>query len=176
MARQLRDTARAGAVRKRRSFVGFLETHPDAFARSCVRPRHGSAAGGSRRRALLLRHHKKLGIWVQRAATPTATRTCSACAPRSRRGSGLRISNPSRRYLRRRTSTNPRAGAEPAHMPGTCAMRSGDGQRAIPRQRRIARPGWIDVPELETVTREESMLRLARKWRAGFPRAARGRD
>ena len=181
LARQLRDyrirwPGEAAVVAR---FLDFLAAHPDAFARSlAVGHVTGSAwlvdRAGAR---VLLTHHKKLGIWVQLGGHADGDADVFRVARReAEEESGLpELAAVSDRIFDVDVHRIPARGAEPEHLhwdvryafraPGGEAFRVSDESHEL---------AWIDVRALETVTREESMLRMARKWAAGFPEAGPG--
>ena len=160
-----------------RRFVDFLETHPDAFARSLACGHVTGSAwlvdrAGAR---VLLTHHKKLGIWVQLGGHADGDADVFRVARReAEEESGLADLAPvAADIFDVDVHEIPARGAEPAHLhwdvryafraTGREAFRVSDESHAL---------AWIDVAALETVTREESMLRMARKWRAAPPGGA----
>lgn len=183
LARQLREygarwPAEAGVVRR---FVEFLAAYPDAFARTLACGHVTGSAwlvdrAGER---VLLTHHKKLGIWVQLGGhadgDPDAFRVARREAEEE---SGLADLAPvAPDVFDVDVHEIPARGAEPAHLhwdvryafraTGSEIFRISDESHDL---------AWIEIAALETVTREESMLRMARKWRAGFPHARAAAD
>lgn len=182
LARQLREygarwPAEAETVRR---FVEFLSAQPDAFERSlAIGHVTGSAwlvdRAGTR---VLLTHHKKLGIWVQLGGHADGDADVFRVARReAEEESGLTdIAPVATEIFDVDVHEIPARGAELAHLhwdvryafraTGGAAFRVSDESHAL---------AWIDIAALETVTREESMLRMARKWRRGFPEVGAAR-
>ena len=183
LVRQLREygarwPAEAETVRR---FIEFLATHPDAFARSLACGHVTGSAwlvdrAGAR---VLLTHHKKLGIWVQLGGHADGDADAFRVARReAEEESGLTDLEPvAPEIFDVDVHEIPARGAEPAHLhwdvrhafraTGSEAFRVSDESHAL---------AWIEIAALESVTREESMLRMARKWRAGFPAARAGAE
>ena len=176
LARQLREygarwPAEAETVRR---FVEFLASQPDAFERSlAIGHVTGSAwlvdRAGTR---VLLTHHKKLGIWVQLGGHADGDADAFRVARReAEEESGLADLEPvAPEIFDIDVHRIPARGAEPEHLHWDVryAFRA-TGSEAFCVSDESHELAWIEVGALETVTREESMLRMARKWRQGFP-------
>lgn len=183
LARELRDygtrwPAEAETVRR---FIEFLASQPDAFERSlAIGHVTGSAwlvdRAGAR---VLLTHHKKLGIWVQLGGHADGDADVFRVARHeAEEESGLAgIAPVAPDVFDLDVHEIPARGAEPEHLHWDVryAFRAtaGEAFRVSDESHALA---WIEIAALETVTREESMLRMARKWRRGFPRAAADRS
>ena len=157
-------------------FIAFLAAHPDGFEReSKIGHVTGSAwvvdRAGTR---VLLTHHKKLDMWVQLGGHADGDADVFRVALReAEEESGLDSLVPvSRRIFDVDVHRIPARREEPEHLHWDIryAFRTEGGEtyRVSGESRDLA---WIEIAALETVTREESMLRMARKWLAGFPEA-----
>ena len=152
-------------------FIGFLAAHPDGFARERAAGHvTGSAWVVDRAGArVLLTHHRKLGIWVQLGGHADGDSDVFRVALReAEEESGLPGLAPvSRQLFDVDVHRIPARGAEPAHLHWDLryAFRAEGGEdfRVGGESHELR---WIDIRSLETVTREESMLRMARKWLA----------
>ena len=183
LVRQLREygarwPAEAETVRR---FIEFLATHPDAFARSLACGHVTGSAwlvdrAGAR---VLLTHHKKLGIWVQLGGHADGDADAFRVARReAEEESGLAdIEAVAPEIFDVDVHEIPARGAEPAHLHWDVrhAFRA-TGRETFRVSDESHDLAWIEIAALETVTREESMLRMARKWRAGFPRGSAAAD
>lgn len=170
--RQLREygarwPAEAETVRR---FVEFLSSHPDGFERSlAVGHVTGSAWVVNRAGThVLLTHHKKLGIWVQLGGHADGDEDVFRVALReAEEESGLTGLVSARDGIFdvdvHRIPAS-RAGPEHLHWDVRFAFRAAGGEayRVSDESHDLA---WIEIGALESVTREESMHRMARKWR-----------
>lgn len=155
-------------------FVDFVVSHPDAFERELeIGHVTGSAwvvdRAGTR---VLLTHHKKLNIWVQLGGHADGDADVFRVALReAEEESGLKsLEAVSRRIFDVDVHRIPARGDVPAHFHWDVryAFRAaGDETYRVSGESHDLR--WIEIRSLETVTAEESMLRMARKWLAGFP-------
>ena len=155
-----------------RRFRRFVERQPRCFDRDCWDDGHvtGSAAVlNADASAMLLTRHAKLGKWLQLGGHADGETDPLAVACREAgEESGLAVAPLSADAIDVDIHGIPRRGVEPAHLhydvrfvlqaaPGpVVANHESTALRWVP---------WADVP---TVTREESILRLAAKARASL--------
>ena len=158
-------------------FIAFLAAHPDAFARE-LQIGHVTGSAWVVNRAgthVLLTHHKKLNLWVQLGGHADGDADVFRVARReAEEESGLESLVPvSRRIFDVDVHEIPARGETPAHLhwdvryafraAGSEAYRVSDESHDL---------AWIEIKTIDSVTREESMLRMARKWRDGQGMAA----
>ena len=150
-------------------FEAFVDTHPDCFERTC-RPGHitGSAwlvdAAGER---VLLTHHRKLGRWLQFGGHSDGDPDPLAVALReAREESGLEVRALDEAVFDLDVHRIPARGDEPAHrhydvrflvVARSDRFRKNDESHALE---------WVRAGEIRSLTGEESVLRMARKWEA----------
>ena len=150
-------------------FEAFVDTHPDCFERTC-RPGHvtGSAwlvdAAGER---VLLTHHRKLGRWLQLGGHSDGDPDPLAVALReAREESGLAVRVLDEAIFDVDVHRIPARGSEPAHrhydvrfllVAESHRFRKNDESHALE---------WVPVGAIRSLTGEESVLRMARKWEA----------
>ena len=156
----------AATARRFRDFVG---RHDRCFERTCV-PGHvtGSAwivdGSGSR---VLLTHHRKLGRWLQPGGHSDGEPDGLAVALReAREETGLELSAWSEAPMDIDIHEIPALGGEPAHrhydLRYALAART-HAYRVSSESHDLA---WVGLDALEDYTREDSVLRLRRKWLA----------
>lgn len=173
--RQLRDyqarwPAESGTVER---FIGFLAARPDAFERR-LRAGHVTGSAWLVNRAgthVLLTHHRKLDMWIQLGGHADGDADVFRVARREvEEESGLTGLEPvSQRIFDIDVHRIPARGDFPAHLHWDIryAFRAAAGEdyRVGEESRDLA---WVEIRNLDSVTREESMLRMARKWLARF--------
>ena len=150
-------------------FIDFLVSHPDAFERElAIGHVTGSAwvvdAAGTR---VLLTHHKKLGLWVQLGGHADGDTDVFRVARReAEEESGLTSLEPAGDGIFdvdvHRIPARP---GEPEHFHWDIRyafQAAGNESYRVSDESHDLR--WIEIGSLESVTREESMLRMARKW------------
>jgi 8-oxo-dGTP pyrophosphatase MutT (NUDIX family) len=153
----------------------LLLTEPRCFERDCWRGHVTGSAWlvdrtGTR---VLLTHHRKLGRWLQLGGHSDGDRDPLRVACReAEEESGLRVMPISTDLFDLDIHRIPARGAEPTHLHfdlryalrvvGSDRYISGDESHAL---------AWVAIAELDRVTREISMLRMAQKWtiRNGSP-------
>lgn len=188
--RMRRDVSREDVIRQLRDyrarwenesdvvdrFIAFIAAHPDGFERE-LKIGHVTGSAWVVDRAgthVLLTHHKKLDMWVQLGGHADGDADVFRVALReAEEESGLDALVPvSRRIFDVDVHRIPARREEPEHFHWDVryAFRAlgGETYRVSGESHDLA---WIEIAALETVTREESMLRMARKWLAGFPEA-----
>ena len=158
-------------------FLAFLAAHPDGFERE-LKIGHvtGSAwvvdRAGTR---VLLTHHKKLDMWVQLGGHADGDSDVFRVALReAEEESGLDSLSPvSRRIFDVDVHRIPARGEMPEHLHWDIryAFRA-TGSEAYRVSGESHDLRWIEIESLGSVTQEESMLRMARKWRDGQGMAA----
>ena len=157
-------------------FIAFIAAHPDGFERE-LKIGHVTGSAWVVDRAgthVLLTHHKKLDMWVQLGGHADGDADVFRVALReAEEESGLDALVPvSRRIFDVDVHRIPARREEPEHFHWDVryAFRAlgGETYRVSGESHDLA---WIEIAALETVTREESMWRMARKWLAGFPEA-----
>lgn len=153
-------------------FIEFVGRHPDCFERRLAAGHvTGSAwvvnGAGTH---VLLTHHKKLNLWVQLGGHADGDPDVFRVARReAEEESGLEGLEPvGGRLFDIDIHRIPARGDEPEHLHWDLryAFRAAEGEayRVSDESHALA---WIAIAEIEAVTREESMLRMARKWIAG---------
>lgn len=153
-------------------FIDFIARHPDGFERHlAVGHVTGSAWVVNRAGThVLLTHHRKLNLWVQLGGHADGDSNVFRVARReAEEESGLAGLVPAGpRFFDIDVHRIPARGDEPEHLHWDLryAFRAAGGEtfRVSDESHALA---WIGIAELESVTREESMLRMARKWLAG---------
>lgn len=160
-----RNPGEAGTVER---FVSLLEGHPRCFRRDCWAGHiTGSAwlvdAAG---RDVLLTHHRKLGIWVQLGGHSDGDPDTSCVARReAEEESGLRVERLAPEIFDLDIHAIPARKADPEHLHFDVryafVTRSGRDYRVSDESHDLA---WVPVHRLHEYSREESMLRMARKW------------
>ena len=150
-------------------FDAFVATHEDCFHRSC-RPGHvtGSAwvvdPSGLR---VLLTHHRKLGRWLQLGGHCDGDPDTLAVALReAREESGLAVRALDGDIFDLDVHLIPARFREPAHRHFDVRhLVTVDGDRfRVSDESHALR--WVPVAAVHELTGEESILRMARKWRA----------
>ena len=150
-------------------FIEFLAGNPNAFERS-LQTGHitGSAwlvdATGHH---VLLTHHKKLNKWIQLGGHADGDGDVLAVAMReAREESGLRSIEPvSLQIFDVDVHQIPARPTEPKHLHWDVryALRSTDTEPpSLSDESHKLR--WVEIAELNRITQEESMLRMAAKW------------
>lgn len=150
-------------------FIDFVSSHPDCFERG-LRIGHvtGSAwvvnPAGTH---VLLTHHKKLDMWVQLGGHADGDSDVFRVARReAEEESGLEAVAPvSNRIFDVDVHRIPAREDEPEHFHWDIryALRAvGNETYAVSDESHDLR--WIEIQSLASVTQEESMLRMARKW------------
>ncbi len=150
-------------------FIEFLSNHPDAFERSLpIGHVTGSAwlvnRAGSH---VLLTHHKKLNIWVQLGGHADGDSDVLRVALReAKEESGLHAMElVMPQIFDIDVHLIPARQAEPSHYHWDVryAFRVVGGESFTPTEE-SHELRWIEIARLDSVTHEESMLRMARKW------------
>ncbi len=151
-------------------FIDFVAAHPDCFERH-LRIGHVTGSAWVVNRAgthVLLTHHKKLGMWVQLGGHADGDADVFRVARReAEEESGLEGLVPvDGRIFDVDVHRIPGRGEVPEHLhwdiryafraTGSEMYRVGDESHDL---------AWVDIPSMKSVTEEESMLRMAAKWR-----------
>lgn len=179
LIRQLRDyrtrwPGESGTVDR---FIDFVAAHADCFERQlAVGHITGSAWVVNRAGTnVLLTHHKKLNLWVQLGGhadgDPDVFRVAQREAEEESGLSGLVAVDG--RLFDIDVHRIPARGDVPEHLHWDLryAFRATGGEDfVVSAESHDLR--WVDIRQLEAYTQEESMQRMARKWRdgAGTPR------
>lgn len=159
-------------------FMDFVASYPDCFERHLQAGHVTGSAWLVDRSSIrvLLTHHKKLDMWVQLGGHADGDSDVFRVAWReAAEESGLEGIVPvSRQIFDLDVHRIPARGAEPEHFHWDVryAFRAmaGEAYRVSDESHAL---GWIEINALRSVTQEESMLRMARKWRAGSPAPGR---
>ena len=148
-------------------FDAFVDSHPDCFHRSC-RVGHitGSAwvvdRSGER---VLLAHHAKLGRWLQPGGHSDGDPDTRAVALReAREESGLDVRALDDAIFDIDVHRIPARGREPAHLHFDVrflVQAKHDRFRVSDESHALA---WVPAVGVDSVTDEESVLRMVRKW------------
>lgn len=158
-----------GEFRIASRFVEFLAGNPDCFERS-LQTGHvtGSAwlvdASGLH---VLLTHHKKLGMWIQLGGHADGDGDILRVAMReAREESGMDSIEPvSPRIFDIDVHRIPARPDEPEHLHWDVryALRATGGKECTPSDE-SHELRWVEIANLNRLTQEESMLRMAVKW------------
>ena len=153
-------------------FIGFVSAHPDCFERS-LESGHVTGSAWVVDRAgirVLLTHHRKLGLWVQLGGHADGDADVFRVALReAEEESGLTDLEPvGTEIFDVDVHEIPARGELPAHLHWDLryAFRA-SGSEAYRVSDESLDLAWIEIGALRSVTREESMLRMARKWLEG---------
>ena len=148
-------------------FERFIDAHPDCFQRSC-RVGHitGSAwlvdAAGER---VLLTHHRKLGRWLQLGGHSDGDPDSLAVALReAREESGLEVRALDDTIFDLDVHRIPARDDEPAHLHYDVrflVVAEGERFRKTDESHALE---WVPAGAIRSLTGEESVLRMARKW------------
>ena len=152
-------------------FIEFVSANPDCFERGLPSGHVTGSAWVVDRTGdrVLLTHHKKLDMWVQLGGHADGDADVFRVARReAEEESGLAGLEPvSARIFDIDVHRIPARGNEPEHFHWDIryAFRAAAGEsfRVSAESHDLA---WIDFRDLRSVTTEESMLRMARKWLA----------
>jgi 8-oxo-dGTP pyrophosphatase MutT (NUDIX family) len=155
-------------------FVDFVSSNPDCFERR-LQIGHVTGSAWVVNRAgthVLLTHHKKLNLWVQLGGHADGDADVFRVARReAEEESGLAGLVPvSERIFDVDVHRIPASRDTPEHFHWDIryALRA-TGSEAYAVSEESHALGWIEIQSLQSVTREESMLRMAAKWQAEFP-------
>jgi 8-oxo-dGTP pyrophosphatase MutT (NUDIX family) len=151
-------------------FVRFVEAHPDCLLRACV-PGHVTASAwivDAAHERFLLTHHRKLNRWLQLGGhVDGEPRVALAALREAQEESGMEhFALPAGELepIDLDIHPIPAHGREPAHFHYDVrfVLVAGAGQelRASEESHELR---WFPVAEMESVTAEESVARLARK-------------
>ncbi|HAL91546.1 MAG TPA: NUDIX hydrolase [Verrucomicrobia bacterium] len=151
-------------------FIDFVSSHSDCFERQ-LQMGHVTGSAWVVNRAgthVLLTHHKKLNLWVQLGGHADGDSDVFRVARReAEEESGLQGLVPAWEGLFdvdvHRIPAS-REGPEHFHWDARYAFRA-TGSEAYRVGEESHDLAWIGIESLESVTKEESMLRMARKWR-----------
>ncbi len=150
-------------------FEAFVDAHPDCFERSC-RPGHitGSAwlvdAVGER---VLLTHHRKLGRWLQLGGHSDGDPDPLAVALReAREESGLAVRALDHAIFDLDVHRIPARGGEPAHRHYDVRFLVVAESERFRKNHESHALEWVAADAIRSLSEEESVLRMARKWEA----------
>jgi len=152
-------------------FIDFIESEPDCFRRELLCGHLTGSAWILNRTGdhVLLTHHRKLDIWVQPGGHCDGNPNILETALReAREESGLDPLEPIfEEIFDLDVHPIPARGAEPAHFHWDVrfALRhDGEGHYEVsPESHDLA---WVPLDRLTDFSRDESVLRMARKWEA----------
>lgn len=151
-------------------FIDFVAGNPQCFERSLASGHVTGSAWlvdrGARR--VLLTHHRKLGRWLQLGGhSDGVPDPLEVAISEAREESGLDVAPLSPEIFDLDVHEIPARSNEPAHLHfdvrfalevrGSEAFRVGEESLDL---------AWVPIDGLDRYTREESVLRMARKWRA----------
>ena len=150
-------------------FIEFLSTNPDCFERSL----HAGHVTGSAwlvdasGRHVLLTHHKKLNMWIQLGGHADGDGDILRVALReAREESGLNSIEPVSPKLFdidvHQIPARPNE-SEHLHWDIRYALRATGKEKCIPTDE-SHELRWVEIANLNCLTQEESMLRMAVKW------------
>lgn len=151
-------------------FRDFVSDHERCFERDCWA---GHVTGSAwlvspDRTSVLLTHHRKLDIWVQLGGHSDGDADTLAVARREgEEESGLQTTLLADRIFDIDIHEIPARKTDPAHFHFDVRfafVASSEDYQVSPESKDLS---WVPVDQLQAFTREESMLRMARKWRHG---------
>jgi 8-oxo-dGTP pyrophosphatase MutT (NUDIX family) len=153
-------------------FIDFVSSQPDCYKRE-LQIGHVTGSAWVVNRAgthVLLTHHKKLNLWVQLGGHADGDADVFRVARReAEEESGLdRLEPVSEQLFDIDVHQIPARGNEPAHLHWDLryAFRTAGGEAyRVSEESHDLR--WIEIKSLQSVTAEESMLRMSRKWIGG---------
>lgn len=151
-------------------FIDFIASHPDGFERG-LKIGHVTGSAWVVNHAgthVLLTHHKKLNMWVQLGGHADGDFDVFRVARReAEEESGLAsIASVSRRIFDVDVHRIPARGETPEHLHWDIRyVFRATGSEAYRVSGESHDLRWIEIQSLQSVTAEESMLRMARKWR-----------
>lgn len=154
-------------------FQALLETRANCFERDCW---HGHVTGSAwlvdpAATSLLLTHHKKLDMWLQLGGHSDGEPDTAEVALReAREESGLEVTLLDRAIFDLDVHEIPARKDDPAHYHFDVRFRLQAASRNYVVSDESHDLAWVPIADLETVTRETSILRMRDKWLA---RAAR---
>lgn len=158
-----------------RRFEAFVRRQPRCFERDCFDDGHvtGSAAlldgTDPTRAAMLMTHHAKLGKWLQLGghADGETDPLAVACREASEE-SGLAVAPLAAEPIDLDIHAIPARGCDPAHYHYDVRfMLCAEAGTAVANAESLALE-WVPLTQIERVTRDESILRLAGKCRAAL--------
>lgn len=152
-------------------FIAFLTSEPDAFKRELTTGHVTGSAWVVNRAGthVLLTHHKKLGLWIQLGGHADGDSDVVRVARReAEEESGLTdLVEDGGGLFDIDVHRIPSRGTEPGHFhwdlryvfraPGSDVFRRSEESHEL---------RWVEILDLQELTQEESMLRMARKWLA----------
>ena len=148
-------------------FNAFVDSHPDCFHRSC---QDGHVTGSAwlvdtTGERVLLTHHAKLGRWLQPGGHSDGNSDTLAVALReAREESGLDVRAIDDAIFDIDVHRIPARGREPAHWHFDVRfLVQADHDRFTVSEESHAL-AWVPAVGLDSLTNEESVLRMARKW------------
>jgi 8-oxo-dGTP pyrophosphatase MutT (NUDIX family) len=152
-------------------FIEFVSTNEDCFERK-LKESHitGSAWVVSKDgRQVLLTHHKKLNRWFQLGGHADGNSDVLGVAMReAQEESGLeRVEQISGKIFDIDIHRIPERGSEPEHYHYDvryALKAAGNEEYTVSNESHNL--GWIEIEKLSELTEEESMLRMARKWKS----------
>lgn len=156
------------------AFRRFVERQPRCFERDCFDDGHVTASAAVLNRAgshILLTHHAKLGRWLQLGghADGDADPLRVACRE-AQEESGLAVVSVRAEPVDVDIHRIPRRGAEPAHLHYDVRflLRVEDGSARFTLSDESLALQWVGLGEVNVVTSEASVLRLAAKAQAAM--------
>ena len=150
-------------------FEAFVGAHPDCFRRSC---RVGHVTGSAwlvdaRGERALLTHHRKLGRWLQLGGHSDGDPDSLAVAMReAREESGLALRALDEAIFDLDVHRIPARGEEPAHLHFDVRFLLAAESERFRKNDESHALEWVPASGIRALTREESVLRMARKWEA----------
>jgi 8-oxo-dGTP pyrophosphatase MutT (NUDIX family) len=155
-------------------FIDFVTANPRCFERDL---RYGHITGSAwlvdgRGERVLLTHHRKLGRWLQLGGHSDGNpRTLEVAIREATEESGLRVRPLADTVFDLDVHEIPARNADPAHwhfdVRFALQVVGSEDFRVSGESLDLA---WVPIDQLDAVTGEESVLRMARKWRTGSAR------
>ena len=175
LLRLLADYAARHPAEDSSRFQAFVERQPRCFERDCFDDGHvtGSAVlldgTDPRRAAMLMTHHAKLGKWLQLGGHADGDTDPLAVACReAAEESGLEVSPLLAEPIDLDIHAIPARGSDPPHYHYDVRFALHGSERAATVSEESLALKWVPLTDIESVTREESILRMVAKCRAAL--------
>jgi 8-oxo-dGTP pyrophosphatase MutT (NUDIX family) len=150
-------------------FRTFVQRHERCFERDCWAGHITGSAWLVNRAGshVLLTHHRKLGRWLQLGGhSDGETDTLAAAKREAQEESGLEVDVLETQIFDLDVHEIPARKSDPAHHHYDVRFLFAARSEAFRVSGESLDLAWVPVDELETYSREDSMLRMGRKWQA----------
>lgn len=148
-------------------FKALIENHAECFDRDCW---HGHITGSAwlvspDQQHLLLTHHRKLNMWLQLGGHSDGDPSTDEVAMReAREESGLAVQLLNPDIFDLDVHEIPERKNDPAHYHFDVRYQIQAGGEKFRISEESLDLAWVKIDELERYTKEESILRMRRKW------------